>query len=167
MKIKRLSLCALFTAAIAVSAQIIIPTPLGVPLSAVTLMIFIICFVCPELSFSSVCVYLLCGVAGLGVFSGFTGGLGIILSPVGGYLIGYIPMSLLCSVNCTSGLTRALLCILGIASCHLMGFITYLIYLPANALPGVLFFLFILVKDLIFCAAAKLMGKSITKALKL
>jgi len=39
----------------------------------------------------SVSVYLLAGICGLPVFSGGTGGLGRIIGPTGGYLIGYIP----------------------------------------------------------------------------
>lgn len=37
--------------------------------------------------------YLALGVVGLPVFSSFTGGYGVLLSPTGGFLIGFIPMS--------------------------------------------------------------------------
>lgn len=41
---------------------------------------------------ASVAVYLLAGVCGLPVFAGGTGGLGRILGPTGGYLLGYLPV---------------------------------------------------------------------------
>jgi biotin transport system substrate-specific component len=39
---------------------------------------------------AAVAVYLLLGAAGLPVFSGFTGGIGHIMGPTGGYLIGFL-----------------------------------------------------------------------------
>ena len=165
MKIKALSLCALFCAALTVSAQIIIPTPLGIPLTVSTLMIFLLSSVFPELCLKTVIVYVLCGALGIGVFSGFSGGLGILLSPVGGYISGYIPMAFFCSKKTDSKLRSALFCIIGISLCHILGFIFYLLYQKTAALPSFLFFTAIYVKDLIFCILAKGMGKNIKKAL--
>ncbi len=38
-------------------------------------------------------IYLLLGMAGLPVFSGFTGGIGTLLGPTGGYLLGYLAVA--------------------------------------------------------------------------
>jgi len=43
-------------------------------------------------------LYLLIGFAGLPVFSGFTGGVGCLLGPTGGYLFGYLFLSVLCGM---------------------------------------------------------------------
>jgi len=45
----------------------------------------------------SYCVYLLVGMVGLPVFSGYSGGLGKLVGPTGGYLIGFIFMAMICS----------------------------------------------------------------------
>ena len=46
----------------------------------------------------SYCVYLLIGIVGLPVFSGYSGGLGKLVGPTGGYLIGFIFMAMICSL---------------------------------------------------------------------
>ena len=43
----------------------------------------------PYLGGISCLVYILIGLVGLPVFSGFTGGIGVVLGPTGGYLLGY------------------------------------------------------------------------------
>ena len=46
----------------------------------------------------SVLVYLMLGAAGLPVFSGFTGGLGVLAGPTGGYLAGYLAAAFISSL---------------------------------------------------------------------
>ncbi|MBR3241982.1 MAG: biotin transporter BioY [Parasporobacterium sp.] len=43
----------------------------------------------------SILVYILMGVIGIPVFSGFSGGFGVILGPTGGYIVGFIFMGLI------------------------------------------------------------------------
>lgn len=45
----------------------------------------------PKWAVASIGVYLLAGITGLPIFAGGTGGIGRILGPTGGYLIGYLP----------------------------------------------------------------------------
>ena len=47
-------------------------------------------------AFGCVAVYLLLGCLGFPVFSGFQGGFGVLLGPTGGYLLGFLPLCLVC-----------------------------------------------------------------------
>lgn len=96
-KIKKLVLAALFAALIAVGAYIKIPfTLLGVP---ITLQTFFVLLAAVTLGrkwgTASIIVYLLVGLIGFPVFSGGSGGLGIIFGPTGGYLYSFIPVAFL------------------------------------------------------------------------
>ena len=52
-------------------------------------------------------VYLLIGMVGLPVFSGWEGGLGKLAGPTGGYLIGFIPMVIVCGLAVEKGYTMS------------------------------------------------------------
>ncbi len=68
-----------------------------VPLSFCTLAIYFIVFVLnARHSAISVLIYLLIGLMGLPVFSGFQGGIGRLFGPTGGYLISYVLMAFIC-----------------------------------------------------------------------
>ena len=43
-------------------------------------------------------IYMLIGLAGLPVFSGFSGGAGKLFGPTGGYIIGFLPMAFVIGV---------------------------------------------------------------------
>lgn len=72
--------------------------PIGpVPISLTNFVIYIAVFVLgTKLGTLSFVVYLLLGAFGLPVFSGFAGGVGKLVGPTGGYLVGFIPMALIC-----------------------------------------------------------------------
>lgn len=90
MKTKDLAACALMAAATAVCAQISIPLPGGVPLTLSVAAVFLTgALLAPGLAFASQLVYLLLGAFGLPIFAGFSGGLGALLGPTGGYLLVY------------------------------------------------------------------------------
>ncbi len=68
-----------------------------VPISLCTLAIyFVISVLGMKLSTVSVLIYILLGLVGLPVLSGFSGGAGKLFGPTGGYIIGYIFMALIC-----------------------------------------------------------------------
>ena len=82
----------------------------------------------------SVLAYILLGLAGLPVFTGFTGGAGKLLGPTGGYIIGYIFMALICGFFVDKWGNRLIMEILGMvlgtAVCYLFGTV-WLAYLAS------------------------------------
>lgn len=90
MKIKNMALCGMFSALLALCAWIYLP----VGDVAITLQTFGV-FLClgvlgGKRGSVSVFVYLALGAVGLPVFSGFRGGMGILLGTTGGYLTGFL-----------------------------------------------------------------------------
>ena len=82
---KKITLCALFAALIAIGTHIRIPTPL-LPLTFQTLFVVMAGLVLGrKLGALSVCVYVMAGLIGLPVFTGSA------LNPTFGYIIGFIP----------------------------------------------------------------------------
>ena len=80
---------ALLTALLAASA--VISLPIGaVPFTLQTLVLVLIALTQrPSRAALTVAAYLMVGLVGLPVFSEFRGGLGVLLGPTGGYLIGF------------------------------------------------------------------------------
>lgn len=78
-------------ALIAISSVIAIPLgpiPITLQMFAIPL---IVCILPAGWAIAAVCVFLLLGLVGFPVFSGFNGGIGAFLGPTGGYLMGYVP----------------------------------------------------------------------------
>jgi len=93
LSIHKLILCALFTALIAILAQIAIPVPFSpVPFTGQTLGVFLTgSLLGRRAGVLSVTAYLMLGAAGAPVFSLGRGGLYMLAGPGGGYLWGFIP----------------------------------------------------------------------------
>lgn len=88
-RIKIMIFSALGTALLAICSWIMIPGP--VPFTLQTFAVFALLLVYeggPALI--SISLYLLLGTIGVPVFAGFTGGVGHILGPTGGYLVGFL-----------------------------------------------------------------------------
>lgn len=91
-KIRDLVITALMAAVICVLAPISLPIG-PVPVSLSTLAIyFVVYIVGTRRAFTAVLVYILLGMAGLPVFSGWSGGVQKMAGPTGGYIVGYLPM---------------------------------------------------------------------------
>ena len=87
---KEICYVALFTAVIAVMAQISIPMPLGVPMTMQTFAITLASVVLgAKLSTVSTTIYLLLGAVGVPVLANFSGGLDKFVGPTGGFLISF------------------------------------------------------------------------------
>ncbi len=92
-KIQNLTLTALMAAILCIAGPIAIPIGM-VPMSFANMAIYLtIILLDKKKATISVAIYLLIGLAGLPVFSGFTGGAGKLFGPTGGYLLGYLVLS--------------------------------------------------------------------------
>jgi len=88
----KMVLTALMAAVFCVAGPISIPIG-PIPLSLMTLLLFMSIYILGYRYALVACLlYLLLGLAGLPVFTGFQGGFGKLVGPTGGYLIGYLPM---------------------------------------------------------------------------
>lgn len=89
-------LAAFGAAIIAVLAQVTIPLPFSpVPITGQTLAIgLVVTILGTKLGTLSVLLYILLGAVGMPVFSGMSGGLGIVVGPTGGYIIGFLPTAI-------------------------------------------------------------------------
>ncbi len=96
----QLALVAVMAAVICVLGPLSIPIPISpVPITLTNLAIYVtVCLLGWKLGTVSYLIYLLIGIAGLPVFSSFSSGLGKLLGPTGGYLIGFLPMAILCGL---------------------------------------------------------------------
>ena len=90
INIHQMILVSLFAALTAAGAFVSIPIGL-VPISLQNLFTFLSGMVLgSRLGTFSQLIYILLGVVGLPVFSGFRGGLGVLLGPTGGFLTGFV-----------------------------------------------------------------------------
>ena len=127
MTTAKLTTTGLFTALLCILGPLSITLPFSpVPFSLGTLGVLLACLLLkPKGSLLCVCLYLLLGLVGLPVFSGFTGGAGKILGPTGGYLLGYLFLagvgSLLVNKWKSSMLLQALGLFIGMLCCYFFG----------------------------------------------
>lgn len=124
---KQLALVGLMTAVICILGPLSIIIPISpVPISLGMLGIyFVLCVLGMKLGTISIIIYVLLGLVGLPVFSGFTGGAGKLFGPTGGYIIGYLFMALICGFfldHWKQNLPMQILgMILGTAVCYFFG----------------------------------------------
>ena len=94
----QMALIAVMAAITCILGPLSIPIPISpVPISLTNLAIYLtVCLLGWKFGTISYLIYLLIGIAGLPVFSGFSSGFAKLLGPTGGYLIGFIPMAIIC-----------------------------------------------------------------------
>lgn len=90
MRTIELTTCALFAALTAVLSQVVIPIQ-PVPINLATFSVFLAgALLGGKLGAVSQGVYVLLGAVGVPVFTMFRGGVGVLVGPTGGYIIGYV-----------------------------------------------------------------------------
>ena len=96
--LKRLTVTAIMAAAACVLGPVSVPLPISlVPISACTLVFYLFSYLLRARECVAACVvYMLLGIAGLPVFTGFRSGIAVFAGPTAGYLLGYLFLCLLC-----------------------------------------------------------------------
>ena len=169
---------ALCTALICVSAQLAIPLPIGVPFTLQVLMVMLTALILkPLYSVISLLLYVLLGVVGLPVFSGAKSGIGTILSPTGGFIIGFVLAAFFVSllkgvlgrkrgVKLTVVRYIIVTVIIGIPVMYIPGIALYMVYTGADLVSAIvtLTSVFILL-DIAKCVIASLIAVPLNKAL--
>lgn len=136
LTLKQITLAGLMTAVFCLLGPLSLNIPISpVPISLGMLALYFVTSVLGmKLGTFSVLAYILLGLAGLPVFTGFTGGAGKLLGPTGGYIIGYIFMALICGFFVDKWGNRLIMEILGMvlgtAVCYLFGTV-WLAYLAS------------------------------------
>ena len=125
ISIKTMALIAIFSAITCVLAPFSLPIG-PVPISLTNLVIYFSLYVIGTWKgTASYVIYLLIGLVGLPVFSGFTGGPGKLFGPTGGYLIGFIPLAIISGIFIEKFYSKWYMClvgmILGTAVCYIFG----------------------------------------------
>lgn len=91
LSIKEISLVAIFPALMAATAGISIPLGSLPPITLQTMFVFLAALLLgPKLGSISMIIYVLMGAIGLPVFSQYLGGISILISGKGGFIIGFI-----------------------------------------------------------------------------
>lgn len=122
---RRLVMIAMVTAITCILAPFAIPIPISpVPISLTNLVLLISIYVLGWKDAAvSYLVYLLLGALGLPVFSGFAGGLGKIAGPTGGYLTGFIFMTIIAGIFVERYENRRILVITGMVLGTLVAYV--------------------------------------------
>jgi biotin transport system substrate-specific component len=126
--------CGIFAAIICVSSFFVIPVG-TVPISF-TLLAVMVCAVVlsPFEAFCATFVYVLMGAIGLPVFSGGSGGFGVLLNVTGGYIWSYpllaLTVSLFTKINVKNKPLKFVVCLfgclIGIMLCYTLGTMQYI-----------------------------------------
>lgn len=159
MRIKNMIKTAIMAAVIVVCTFISVPTPFGVPYTLQTLGVMLAGYILGSKKGAvAVLVYLILGAVGLPVFSSFTGGIGMLTGPTGGFLLGFILLALCCGVRKHAFLWGAF----GVALCHILGTSWFSFYTQTSLSYAFLYSsLMFLPKDYFLMTTAYFLSKKI------
>ena len=155
-----------------------ISVPTTVPFTMQTFGLFLILTVLGgKRATAAIAVYILLGAAGLPVFAGFTGGMGVLAGATGGYIIGFLCSGLLywlfesCFSEGRRQWMRIFTMILCLAACYTFGTVWFMVVYartagavgPVSVLTWCVFPF--IIPDFIKLAMALLLGKRVKKGM--
>jgi len=148
--------------------------PLGVNILGVaaTLQTFAIAFagyVLGAISGAAVAaLYVVMGLM-LPVYSNMTSGPGVLLGPTGGFLWGFILLAFLCgaTVKRKHGLTKAVLSLMGVTICHILGLLQFVLVTDMDIVGSLLAVnLPYMPKDILMVVLAWMVAQPVRRALR-
>lgn len=159
---KKMIIVGMFAAVIAVLAQIAFPLPSGVPVTLQTFAVVLTGVVLgARLGTAAAFVYILLGAVGVPVFSGLGGGLGVIVGKTGGFIWGFLFLSLFSGLALLPKrrIFGVFIPMIGLTLCHLMGSVQYSVLSGMNVWQAALLVSVpYLVKDICSVVLAYLIG---------
>lgn len=121
--IYQLATCALMAALMCVLGPMSIPIG-PIPVSLTNFVIYLAVYLLGMKGATvSYLIYLLIGAAGMGVFSGYEGGIGKLAGPTGGYLIGFILMVIICGFVMEKSHSNTIITIIGMIVATLVAYL--------------------------------------------
>lgn len=170
-----LALVAMFAVVMAICSWIEIPMTVPFTLQTFAVYMALLCLG-GKRGTMAVVVYLLLGVVGVPVFAGFSGGIGVIMGPTGGYLLGFVPVALLywlfTAKKEKSVAWTAVICVAGLLLCYAFGTVWFYFVYAKTAEMGLWNMLMacvipFILPDLAKIALAVFLSKSIRKRIKI
>lgn len=148
--------------------------PIGpVPISLTNLVVYLAVYLLgTRLGTLSYVVYFLLGAAGLPVFSGYSGGIGKLAGPTGGYLVGFIIMAVISGIFIKNGKSRPVTAIcgmvLGTAAAYVIGTIWFMFVTKMGLAESLALCVFpFLIGDGIKIVVSELLGRKLRSRLNL
>ena len=100
----------------------------------------------PRYGLLSQIIYIMTGVLGIPVFAGFSGGLGVLAGPTGGFIIGYAVCAFICGLGAKGKVSTArrpakitgsaAFMFIGLSACYSFGLMWYMIVTGASLWSG-------------------------------
>ena len=171
LSVKEITLVGIATAIMGIFSQLSLPIPFTtVPLTLQTFGLVIISVVLgKKIGTFSILIWALLGTIGIPVFSGFSSGIGILLGPTGGYIIGFIFMAFIIGYS-SSNKNKVILFLgvyIGQAIQYTFGVIQLKIVLGLNMKNALLAGLYpFLLKDIMTITIAVIIALSVKNSLR-
>jgi len=130
-KIKNMAYASLCAALLAVCAWISVPSP--IPFSLQTFgLFFVLLFLGGKWGSISLLIYVFLGIVGVPVFSGFNAGIGVLLGPTGGFILGFFGVCMVYwlteRIKPSKIYMRAVFLSLGTVICYAAGTVFYMLW---------------------------------------